>query len=140
MANVYYNVKKDRKGFIMGKFIIKKTKADKFMFNLKAANGAIIATSQGYADLESCKKGVESVKGVALSAGLEDQTLRHHVKQKNPKFELYKDSADQFRFRLLDKKGDNLLSSEGYTAKSSCKNGIESIRKNAPVSRVFENL
>ena len=48
------------------------------------------------------------------------------------RFELYKDHAGEFRFRLKAGNGENILASEGYTAKASCENGIESVRKNAP--------
>lgn len=47
------------------------------------------------------------------------------------KFEVYKDSAGEFRFRLKASNGQNILGSEGYSDKSGCKNGIESVKKNA---------
>ena len=64
-------------------------------------------------------------------AGLEDQTQEGFQVQKHPKFEVYKDSAGEFRFRLKAKNGQNIAASEGYTALHSCLNGIESVRKNA---------
>ncbi|MBV8348120.1 MAG: YegP family protein [Mycolicibacterium sp.] len=57
-----------------GKFEISKDHAGKFRFHLKAANGEIIATSQGYGTKESAKKGIESVKENASSAKVEDLT------------------------------------------------------------------
>ena len=48
------------------------------------------------------------------------------------KFEIYKDKAGEFRFRLNSSNGQTILSSEGYKEKSACNNGIESVRKNAP--------
>jgi len=47
------------------------------------------------------------------------------------KFECYKDKAGEFRFRLKAGNGNTILSSEGYKSKSSCTNGIESVRKNS---------
>ena len=47
------------------------------------------------------------------------------------KFECYKDKAGEFRFRLKAGNGQTILASEGYKAKSSCANGIESVRKNS---------
>ena len=47
------------------------------------------------------------------------------------KFEVYKDKAGEFRFRLKAANGENILGSEGYKAKASCMNGIESVRKNS---------
>ncbi|ELE6564532.1 YegP family protein [Vibrio parahaemolyticus] len=45
------------------------------------------------------------------------------------KFELYKDTAGEYRFRLKAGNGQNILASEGYTTKSSCENGIDSVKK-----------
>ena len=56
------------------------------------------------------------------------------------KFELYKDKAGEFRFRLKAGNGETILSSEGYTTKASCENGIESVRKNAQDEARFEKL
>ena len=46
------------------------------------------------------------------------------------KFEVYKDKAGEFRFRLKSGNGETILSSEGYSSKSGCTNGIESVQKN----------
>ncbi len=55
------------------------------------------------------------------------------------KFEIYKDKAGEFRFRLKASNGQNILGSEGYTRKSGCTNGIESVRKNSQVEGRFES-
>ncbi len=47
------------------------------------------------------------------------------------KFEVYKDKAGEYRFRLRAANGQNILSSEGYAKKTSCMNGVESVRKNS---------
>jgi len=47
------------------------------------------------------------------------------------KFEVYKDKAGEFRFRLKAGNGQNILGSEGYSAKASCMNGVESVKKNS---------
>ena len=57
-----------------GKFEISKDKAGKFRFHLKAANGEIIAASQGYETTESAHKGIESVKTNAPDAKVVDLT------------------------------------------------------------------
>ncbi len=54
------------------------------------------------------------------------------------RFELYKDNAQQFRFRLLAGNNENILSSEGYTAKSSAENGIASVKTNATLDARYE--
>ena len=47
------------------------------------------------------------------------------------KFELYKDKAGEFRFRLKAKNGQNILKSEAYKSKSNCENGINAVKLNA---------
>jgi len=50
------------------KFEVFQAKDGKFHFRLKAANGEIIAQSQGYASKANCMNGIESVKTNAASA------------------------------------------------------------------------
>lgn len=54
------------------------------------------------------------------------------------KFEIYKDKAGEFRFRLKASNGQNILGSEGYKAKNSCTKGIASVRKNAASDARFQ--
>ncbi|MBR3640586.1 MAG: YegP family protein [Oscillibacter sp.] len=120
----------------MGKFAVKETKSG-VKFNLLASNGEIIATSEVYSSKASCLKGVESVKKNSASP-VEDQTVEGFEKVKNPKYEVYKDKAGEFRFRLKAANGEIIAASEGYKAKASCLNGIESVKKNAPDAPVVE--
>ncbi|MBL7812489.1 MAG: DUF1508 domain-containing protein [Bacteroidetes bacterium] len=50
---------------------------------------------------------------------------------KLPKFEVTKRANGEFQFNLTASNGETILSSEGYKAKDSCLNGIESVRKNS---------
>jgi uncharacterized protein YegP (UPF0339 family) len=54
------------------------------------------------------------------------------------KFELYKDRADKFRFRLKAGNGEIIAVSEAYSSKSSALGGVESVRKNAPEARLSD--
>lgn len=56
----------------------------------------------------------------------------------NPKFQIFSGKDDQFYFRLRAENGEIILSSEGYTAKASCENGIRSVKENAVNSDRFE--
>jgi uncharacterized protein YegP (UPF0339 family) len=52
---------------------------------------------------------------------------------KNPKFTLFQDAASEYRFNLFAVNGRNILhSSEGYTSKGGCLNGIDAVKRNAP--------
>ena len=53
-------------------------------------------------------------------------------------FEIFKDKAGEYRFRLKASNGEIILASEGYKAKSSCKNGIASVMKNSASASRFE--
>ena len=119
----------------MGKFVVKATKTG-FVFNLKAGNGEVIATSEVYTTEAACMKGVESVRNNAADAKLEDQTVAEVAAVTNPQFELYTDKAGEFRFRLKARNGEVIAASEGYKAKASCLNGIDSVRRNAPDAAV----
>lgn len=55
-----------------------------------------------------------------------------------PKFEIYKDSAGKFRWRLKAPNGEIIASSEAYESKDSCKNGIQSVKTNAPKAQITE--
>ena len=119
----------------MGKFVIRNTKTG-VKFDLKAGNGEIIATSEVYASQAACKNGVESVRKNAPVAAVEDQTVEGFAVEKHPKFEIYTDKAGEFRFRLKATNGQIIAVSEGYKAMASRKNGIESVKKNAPEAAV----
>lgn len=119
----------------MGKFVVKATKTG-FVFNLKAGNGEVIATSEVYTTEAACMKGVESVRKNAAEAKFEDQTVAEVAAVTNPKFEMYTDNAGEFRFRLKARNGEVIAASEGYKAKASCLNGIDSVRRNAPDAAV----
>ena len=120
-----------------GKFTWKTTAAGKFHFNLVAGNGQVIGSSESYKSKDSCLDGIESVRKAA-SAHVEDQTAAGFQEITNPKYEIYTDKAGEFRFRLKARNGENILASEGYKAKDSCVNGIESVKKNAPDAPVVE--
>ncbi len=56
----------------------------------------------------------------------------------DPKFEWFKDKAGKFRFRLKAPNGEIIATSEAYNSKESCTNGIESIKRNAPIAKIVE--
>ena len=121
----------------MGKFVIRQAKTGP-MFNLKAGNGEVIATSQVYASMKTCKNGIASVMANAPVAVIEDQTEKGFKKEKNPKFEVYTDKKGETRYRLKAKNGQIIVSGEGYTTKDACLKGIASVRKNAKDAKVVE--
>lgn len=128
-------VQQTKKNTAMGKFVVKQVKTG-VIFNLKAGNGEVIATSEIYATEAACMNGIESIRRNAIEAKLEDQTVEGYEAVTNPKFEVYTDKAGEFRFRLKAKNGEIIAVGEGYKTKASCLNGIDSIRRNAPEASV----
>lgn len=117
-----------------GKFIITKTQKGFYRFNLQAANHQTVLTSQNYTTLSSCRDGVETIKRNALSP-IEGLTL-----QKASPYEVYFDTADKYRYRLLASNVQNVaMAEDGYTTKLGCINGIEAISRAAVYAEVDES-
>ncbi|EOQ94740.1 PF07411 domain protein [Leptospira wolbachii serovar Codice str. CDC] len=54
------------------------------------------------------------------------------------KFEIYKDKAGEFRFRLKAANGEIIASSEGYSSKQACESGITSVKNNAGTAEIVD--
>ncbi len=115
------------------RFEIKIARNGDYMFNLYAPNGRIVATSETYTTLQNCKNGIESVKRNACSH-TEDQTQAKHETLLCPKYELFLDKEEKFRFRLRASNGEIICVSQAYTVKASAQTGIASIAENAPTA------
>lgn len=101
----------------MGKFVISKRKNGEFQFNLKAGNGQVILTSEGYKTKTSCKNGIASV----MKNSADDKRFERKV-AKNGKH----------HFNLKATNGQVIGSSEMYETEKAMENGIASVAKNAP--------
>ncbi len=101
----------------MGKFVVSVRKNGEYQFNLKATNGQIILSSEGYSSESGCLNGIESVKKNAADDG---------------RFDRITTAAGKFRFNLKAGNGQIIGSSETYESESGRDNGIESVKKNAP--------
>jgi len=51
---------------------------------------------------------------------------------------MYEDAAGKCRWRLEATNGEIIATSEAYESQSSCKNGIESVKKNAPIAEIVQ--
>jgi uncharacterized protein YegP (UPF0339 family) len=101
----------------MGKFVVKTRKDGEFQFNLKAGNGQVILSSEGYKTKANCLNGVESVKRNA---------------QDNDKFDRKTSTNGKHYFGLKATNGQVIGTSEMYESASGMENGIESVKSNAP--------
>ena len=107
----------------MGKFEIKTRKNGEFQFNLKATNGQVILTSEGYKTKSSCLNGVESVKKNS---------------QDKKRFDCKVASNGKPFFNLMATNGQIIGSSQMYANETNMKNGIASVMKNAPAAEVVD--
>ena len=107
-------------------------------FDLKAANGQTILTSEVYSTEAVCRKGIESVRKNAPRANIENQTEEGYDTLSNPKFEMYQDRAGKYRFRLRARNGKIIAVSEDYSGKAVCLKGIESVKFNSGDAEIME--
>jgi uncharacterized protein YegP (UPF0339 family) len=54
------------------------------------------------------------------------------------KFVITKDKKDEFRVNFVASNGETMFATEGYSAKASAKNAIESFKKNGPDADVVD--
>ncbi len=106
-----------------GKYEIKTTANDKWMFNLKAGNGEIILTSELYTTKAACQNGIESV-------------------QKNSplveRYEIRESRKGEPYFVLKAANHQIIGQSEMYSSMAACKNGIASVQANGPTTVIVE--
>ena len=108
----------------MPKFQVYKDAAGKCRFRLRADNNKIVAIGEAYEQHAGCLNGVKSIQKIC-NVHVEDTTIEGFEKLTNPKYQVYKDAAGEFRFRLIARNGEMVADSEGYESKEGCLNGIE---------------
>ena len=106
-----------------GKFEVFKDKAGEHRFRLKAGNGEIILSSQGYNAEAGCANGIESVKKNST----------------NPdRFTKSTTDSGKFRFNLTASNGQVIGTSQSYKSEAARDNGIEAVGRAAPDASVVE--
>lgn len=94
---------------------------EKYYFRLKARNGQVILSSQGYAGKSGCKNGIESVQKNAANDDL---------------YERKESSNGKFHFNLLAGNKQIIGSSQMYASKSGMEKGVESVKSTAPEATI----
>jgi len=117
--------------------------ADQHRWRLVHDNGNIIADgSEGYADKRDARSGIESVQRNAPGAHVVDVSRDKEAPDdggSDATFEVYADSADQFRWRLRHDNGNIIADGgQGYASKQKAKQGLRSVKTNAPGAAVEE--
>jgi uncharacterized protein YegP (UPF0339 family) len=99
-----------------GKFVVSMRSNGEFQFNLKAGNGQVILSSEGYSAKASCLNGVESVRKNS---------------QDDARYERKVSSNAKPFFNLTASNGQVIGSSQMYADDASRDNGIASVKGNA---------
>ncbi len=98
-------------------------KGDHWHFNLLAGNHEPILSSEMYNSKSAAENGIESVRKNSQREGA---------------FEVKQAKNDHYHFVLKATNGQVVGQSEMYTTEAGCKNGIESVKKNAADAEVKE--
>lgn len=100
--------------------------AGEYRWRLRHDNGNIIADSgEGYSSKSNAREAIERVQGYAPGADVLD------VGQ--AAFELYEDSASEYRWRLRHRNGNIIADSgEGYSSRSAAEDAVNGVKRNAP--------
>ncbi|QAU13431.1 DUF1508 domain-containing protein [Halorubrum sp. BOL3-1] len=117
--------------------------ADQHRWRLRHDNGNIVADgSEGYADKRDARSGIESVQRNAPGAHVVDLSRDEEAPDEggsDATFELYADSVDQFRWRLRHDNSNIVADGgQGYASKQKAKQGLRSVKTNAPGAAVEE--
>jgi len=104
-------------------YVLTKSKDGQVVFNLKAANGQIILTSERYTTKSAAEKGIESVR---KNSPLDERFERRENSKGEPHFVLKAANAQE------------IGRSEYYSSASSMENGVESVKTNGPVATVVD--
>ena len=107
----------------MAKFEISVRKNGEFQFNLKASNGEVILTSEGYTTKAACLNGIESVKKNS---------------QVETRFEKKVASNGKPFFNLKATNGQIIGSSQMYANEKNMLNGLASVKKNALDAQIVD--
>lgn len=108
----------------MAKFeVYQSGQKEEYRFRLKADNGQIILSSEGYTTKASCLNGIESVKKNAAD---------------EKRFNKTKTPTNMFRFSVTAANNQIIGTSQNYKSESGCNNGIESVKKNASKADISE--
>ena len=103
--------------------IFQSEKDSKYYFNLKAKNGQVILSSQGYAQKAGAKNGIESVRKNCADDNCFDK----------------KEAANgKLYFNLMSTNGQVIGKSQMYASRSGMNNGVESVKKTAPQAEMVD--
>jgi len=97
---------------------------DQYYVNLKAGNGQVIGTTEGYTTKQSALGAVDACIRAVSSY------LEHWATNTGARFEVFEGKSGEFFFNLHAANGKIVLISEGYQTEASALNGAFSVAEN----------
>ncbi|MDZ5812301.1 HVO_2922 family protein [Halorubrum sp. AD140] len=106
--------------------------SEEWRWRLRHDNGNVVADSgEGYASKSNAKRALARVREHVAAAD--------YLRVDPAAFELFRDAAGEWRWRLIHENGDVLADSgEGYSSRSKARQGLESVRSNAAEAALAE--
>ncbi len=93
-----------------------------WVFKLKASNGEVLFTSNGYSSKSGAMTGLEAVrKAVELGS-----------------FRVAQDKQKRFQFRIYATNSQLIMTGETYPNKESCFSAVDSVRRFLPGAKIVE--
>jgi uncharacterized protein YegP (UPF0339 family) len=96
--------------------LFKSTANAQYYYKLRATNGEIILSGEGYTTKQNCLNGITAVKAHAPYDPYYDR----------------KDGYNNYTFNLKASNGEIIGRSENYTTRVNRENGIAAVKKDAP--------
>jgi uncharacterized protein YegP (UPF0339 family) len=119
-------------GESQGTFDVYEDAAGEYRWRLVHENGNIVADGgEGYSSLGEAEEAVERVQEYATGAD--------YLRIDPTAFEVYRDAADEWRWRLIHRNGEILADGgQGYAERTGAQDGIESVRARVDDEDAFE--
>ncbi len=123
----------------MGQYVLNE-KDGRYLFNLCASNGHIIATSMVFPSKDDCLDGIERIRKTARGAAVEDTTSPDQQPVEAPKYRIFQTLSGNYFFRFYPDTGNDLAQSHSYPHKDSLLRRIERMRNegDSPLSQTEE--
>ena len=121
-----------------GAYVIKVLKSGIYKFDLTSPDGKTVVRSGEYTLKRSCVSGIQSVQKNGATENVEDRTVEKIVKMPNPKYEIFMDESEKYRFSLKAPNGYVILTSSAYSSKKSCLKAIENVKTYSQTEKIEE--
>ena len=116
-----------------GVFEIKRNTINRPFYVIKDPNGVIIGVSQSFFNVYACEQSISFIRNNANISQISDEIIIDEL----PKFEIYQNKIQTYKFRFIGIKGETVLSSQDYDTKEDCINAINLIKKYAMNAKII---